>query len=170
VVDATPSSVDRVGKEQKDAIGRGYDVQTARTYFFPVVGRGLGLQSSKGTDQTVTFDCARDETRKRSFFLTKHPLVAIGLVLGAIFLFTTTDGAAKYLTGVLPTEQIIWMRYVVGSMILAPILLHRRADGLLRTRPPGLHVLRGLLLMTSGLLFATALGLRSGHFRRITHL
>ena len=88
----------------------------------------------------------------------EHPLVAIGLVLGAMFLFTTTDGAAKYLTGALPPEEIIWMRYVVVSMLLGPILLHRRADGLLRTRRPGLHILRGLLLMTSGLLFVAALG------------
>lgn len=88
----------------------------------------------------------------------EHPFVAIGLVLGAMFLFTTTDGAAKYLTSDLPAEQIIWMRYVVVSVILAPILIHRRADDLLRTRRLGLHALRGLLLMASGLLFIAALG------------
>lgn len=104
------------------------------------------MNSSRGGDQKAAHDGE------------EHPLVAIGLVLGAMFLFTTTDGAAKYLTGALPAEQIIWMRYVVVSTILAPILLHRRADGLLRTRRPGLHVLRGLLLMTSGLLFVSALG------------
>lgn len=75
-----------------------------------------------------------------------------------MFLFTTTDGAAKYLTVSLPPEQIIWMRYVVVSVILVPVLIYRRADGLMRTRRPALHVLRGLLLMISGLLFVAALG------------
>ena len=86
-----------------------------------------------------------------------RPLLAIALVLAAMFLFIATDGAAKFLAASLAPQQIIWVRYAVIVAILLPIAWHRRRDRLLRTSHAPLHVLRGLLLMVSGMLFIFAL-------------
>lgn len=87
----------------------------------------------------------------------ERPLEAILLVLLAMFLFTTTDGAAKYLAAEMAPQQIIWVRYGVIVLILLPLLWQRRGDRLLKTGMPLMHVLRGLLLMVSGTIFIFAL-------------
>jgi drug/metabolite transporter (DMT)-like permease len=87
----------------------------------------------------------------------ERPLAAIGLLLLAMFLFVTSDGAAKYLAASLSPQQIVWVRYGVVLVILLPILWHRRAERLLHTRRMALHVLRGLLLLASATLFISAL-------------
>jgi drug/metabolite transporter (DMT)-like permease len=87
----------------------------------------------------------------------ERPLLAIGLVLLAMFLFTTTDGAAKHLAASMAPEQVIWVRYGVIVALLLPVLWLKRGERLLATSRPGLHVLRGLLLMVSGLIFVFAL-------------
>ena len=78
------------------------------------------------------------------------------MVLLAMLIFVTTDAVAKYLTGSLTTQQIVCIRYASITLILLPVLL-RQTSGALRTTKPMLHVLRGLLLMLSSLLFVFAL-------------
>jgi drug/metabolite transporter (DMT)-like permease len=87
----------------------------------------------------------------------ERPLLAIGLVLLAMFLFTTTDGAAKYLAAGMTPEQVLFVRYGVIVAILLPVLWAKRGERLLATRRPFLHLWRGLLLMVSGLIFVFAL-------------
>ena len=85
-----------------------------------------------------------------------RPLAAIVMVLFATLIFVSTDGMAKYLTDTLTTQQIVCVRYITISLIVAPILL-LQASGTRRTAKPGLHVIRGLLLLLSSLLFVFAL-------------
>jgi len=88
---------------------------------------------------------------------TERPLRAIALMLAAMFLFVTSDGATKYLAADMSPQQIIFVRYGVVVAVLLPILWLRRGEGLLVTGRPVLHVLRGLLLMVSGTIFIFSL-------------
>jgi drug/metabolite transporter (DMT)-like permease len=87
----------------------------------------------------------------------ERPLRAILLMLVAMFLFVTSDGATKYLAAGMTPQQIIFLRYGVIVAILLPLLWLRRGDRLLATRRPVLHVARGLLLMVSGTIFIFSL-------------
>lgn len=89
--------------------------------------------------------------------VTERPVLAVGLVLLAMLVFTSTDAIAKYLTVTMAPQQIIWVRYGVIVAILLPVLWYRRAEGVIYTRRPWLHLLRGLLVMASSVLFIFAL-------------
>ena len=78
------------------------------------------------------------------------------MVLGAMLIFVSTDAIAKHLTQTLSTQQIVCIRYLSITLVLCPILL-RQTSGALRTSKPILHMVRGLLLMLSSLLFVFSL-------------
>src|SRR6478735_2518924 len=42
----------------------------------------------------------------------EDPLRGILLILGAVFFFSCSDAASKYLTGTLPALQVAWFRFV----------------------------------------------------------
>ena len=53
-----------------------------------------------------------------------RPMLAIGLLLGANFVFTAMDGLAKGLAGSgMAAEQIILLRYTLVTALLLPALL-----------------------------------------------
>ena len=85
-----------------------------------------------------------------------RPIAAITMVLCAMLIFVSTDAIAKYLTQTLTTQQIVCVRYTSITVLLLPILL-RQTSGALRTTKPTLHLIRGLLLMLSSLLFVFSL-------------
>ncbi|MCB1743592.1 MAG: DMT family transporter, partial [Gammaproteobacteria bacterium] len=87
----------------------------------------------------------------------ERPLLAIGLVVMAMVLFSATDGAAKHLTTRLSAEQILWVRYAVVLGVLLPFIACKRGGPVFATRKPGLHIARGLLVTLSSLLFTSAL-------------
>ncbi len=78
-------------------------------------------------------------------------------MLMAILLFTTMDALAKYLIAFYPTWQIIWVRFI-GQTLLVAIFLNRRLPALLRTRHPRLQALRSLCQFGATGLFFLALG------------
>ena len=85
-----------------------------------------------------------------------RPIVAITMVLFAMLIFVTTDGAAKYLSTSISAQQIVHVRYGTIVLIMLPFLLRSRS-GSFRTSRPFLHIARGLLLLTSSILFVFAL-------------
>lgn len=85
-----------------------------------------------------------------------RPIAAITMVLCTMLIFVSTDAIAKYLTQTLTTQQIVCVRYTSITVLLLPILL-RQTSGALRTTKPTLHLIRGLLLMLSSLLFVFSL-------------
>lgn len=87
----------------------------------------------------------------------ERPLLAVGLVLLAMLVFTATDAIAKQLTTTLAPQQIIWVRYGVIVTVLLAVLLYHRSERLLHTHRLWLHLLRGLLVMVSSMLFIHAL-------------
>lgn len=87
-----------------------------------------------------------------------RPLLAIGLLLGANFVFTAMDGFAKGLAGAgMAAEQIIMLRYVLVSALLLPAVLRYRSARPFRTGRPIAHIARGVLLIGSATLFVHAM-------------
>jgi len=87
-----------------------------------------------------------------------QPLLAIGLLLGANFVFTAMDGFAKGLAGAgMAAEQIILLRYSLVTVLLLPAVLRNWRMRPWRTDRPVAHVLRGVLLIASATLFVHAM-------------
>lgn len=87
-----------------------------------------------------------------------RPTLAIAMLLFAMFVFTAMDGIAKGLAGQgMPPERIILLRYVLVSLILAPVVVARWEHRPMRTSRPILHIVRGVLLISSATLFVYAM-------------
>lgn len=82
---------------------------------------------------------------------------AIGLMIGAIVLFTTMDAVAKGLLDRYPTPQVIWARFT-GQLLLVLLILRGRIGPSLRTRYPVLHLARCICQFGATALFFTSLG------------
>ena len=93
----------------------------------------------------------------KSRLTTDQPLVAIGLFSLAMMIFSATDGAAKYLSADIAPQQIIFLRYVVVSVLILLFCICRGQRNLLKTAQPKLQILRGLCMASSGLLIYFAL-------------
>ena len=81
---------------------------------------------------------------------------AIGLMIGAIVLFTAMDALAKGLLDRYPTPQVIWARFT-GQLVLVLLILRGRAIPALRTRYPLLHLARCMCQFGATALFFTSL-------------
>jgi drug/metabolite transporter (DMT)-like permease len=79
------------------------------------------------------------------------------LMLLAILLFTAMDATAKGLIERYPAPQVIWARFA-GQLLIVLILLNRRTGPLLRTRYPGLHLVRSACQFAATGLFFMSLG------------
>ncbi len=87
-----------------------------------------------------------------------RPTLAIAMLLFAMLVFTAMDGIAKGLAGQgMPPERIILLRFVLVSAILAPVVVVRWRHRPMRTSRPLLHILRGVLLISSATLFVYAM-------------
>jgi drug/metabolite transporter (DMT)-like permease len=82
---------------------------------------------------------------------TSHPLAAIGLMDVTFGLFACLDTTAKHLVTAaqLPLLEIVWMRFLgqLAGMILVLGLV--ALPSLLRTRKPGMQIVRSFLLLSS---------------------
>jgi drug/metabolite transporter (DMT)-like permease len=79
-------------------------------------------------------------------------------VLAAVTCFAGLDATSKVI-GTVPVMMLVWFRYVTQASVTALTHLPRRGQSLLRTRHAGLHVLRGVLIMSTSV--CTFLSLRS---------
>ena len=81
-------------------------------------------------------------------------LVGIGLMVLAVMSFAVTDATAKWLGGHISVFIVVWSRYVVHFLLSLVVFNPWTVPGLLRTRKPGLQILRSALLFaTTGLNF-----------------
>jgi len=88
---------------------------------------------------------------------TQVPLRGIGLMVASTVFFSCGDIIAKALASSMPAVEIVWLRYVTFSLILAPFLWHSVGKVGLRSSRPGLQLLRGLGMVGSALLFVLSL-------------
>jgi len=90
------------------------------------------------------------------------------LILGAILLFVVLEAQAKAAGQMMPVLQVVWARYSVHFVLLVLWFGPRMGRGLVRTRHPGMQVLRSFLLL--GTTIMTFLSLRFLQMAEVTAL
>jgi drug/metabolite transporter (DMT)-like permease len=93
------------------------------------------------------FAAARADTR----------ILGILCIVGAVFAFTLQDSVIKLMSGSYPLHEIVLGRAVVAALLT--LVMARLEGGLqvLRTRRPGLHLARGMLLVVANMSYFLAL-------------
>ena len=86
-----------------------------------------------------------------------HAVRGIGLILLATCCFGCLDTMSKYLVAHYPASSLVWLRYVLQTIVMAAIFFPRMGLRLIRTSSPGLQILRGLTLVVSSVVFVVAL-------------
>ena len=71
--------------------------------------------------------------------------------------FGCLDTLSKYLVAYYPAAALVWVRYVLQTLVMTAIFLPRMGRALVRTTAPGVQILRGLMLVFSSVLFVVAL-------------
>lgn len=82
-------------------------------------------------------------------------LLGIGLVVAAVLSFSISDALAKSMTAQLPPVEIAWLRWCGFVVLVLPALATSRGR-VLRSRAPGLQVLRSLGLVGSSVFIIVA--------------
>ena len=83
--------------------------------------------------------------------VASRPLAAIGLMAVTFGLFACLDTTAKYLvtTTDLPLIEIVWMRFLGQLMGMVAVLGLVALPSLMRSRKPGMQIVRSFLLLSS---------------------
>lgn len=71
--------------------------------------------------------------------------------------FGCLDTLSKYLVAYYPAAALVWLRYVLQTVVMLAIFLPRMGLRLVRTTSPGLQLVRGLMLVVSSVVFVVAL-------------
>lgn len=85
------------------------------------------------------------------------PLSAALLVVVASACFTSVDVTVKYLSQRYPVPLLVWARWGAQMLIMLAVLGPTLRWKLIRTARPVIHVVRGCVLVCSGLCFFSAL-------------
>ena len=77
----------------------------------------------------------------------RNRLTGIGLVSLTYLLFTLLDGSAKWLVQTVPVLVVVWLRFVIHTLIASALLFPVRGMALVRTQHLRWHLLRGLMFI-----------------------
>ena len=83
--------------------------------------------------------------------------IGILFVLAGVFFISINDMLIKQLSGGYPLHQMVFTRSIIGIMFSLIFVQMEGGWRILRTNQPGLHGLRGLLIVTSNMTFFVAL-------------
>jgi drug/metabolite transporter (DMT)-like permease len=72
--------------------------------------------------------------------------------------FGCLDTMSKFLVAHYPAPALVWLRYMLQTLVMAAVFLPRMGTRLVRTSSLGLQMLRGLLLVGASVVFVAALG------------
>lgn len=88
----------------------------------------------------------------------EQPVKGIALICLAVLLFASHDTLSKYLSGFYPIVMVVWARYVVHTLLMLVVFVPRSGfSAVVRTKRPGLQLLRALCLIGTSLFFTTGL-------------
>ena len=85
-----------------------------------------------------------------------RPTAGIIFVLFGMLAISINDVLIKQLSGGYPLHQIIFTRSAIGIFLTLILVQVEGGWGILKTRQPGLHIFRGLLIVVSNMAFFTA--------------
>jgi len=85
------------------------------------------------------------------------PLKAIAFILLGMVFITINDSLIKFLGHNYPLHELVFIRSFIGIIICLLILQFEGGWRELKTSTPGLHLLRGLLVVVSNMMFFSAL-------------
>ncbi len=83
--------------------------------------------------------------------------LAIAFVLAGVFAISINDMLVKQLSGGYPLHEIVFARSAIGIAFSLIIVQFEGGLGILKTRRPALHLLRGLLVVVANMTFFLAL-------------
>jgi drug/metabolite transporter (DMT)-like permease len=78
----------------------------------------------------------------------RNRLIGIGLISVTFLCFALLDCGAKWLVRSLPVLQVVWLRFLFHAVVSSALLAPRLGGGVLRSRRPGLQLLRAAMLAT----------------------
>jgi drug/metabolite transporter (DMT)-like permease len=87
-----------------------------------------------------------------------HAVRGIGLIVLATVCFGCLDTLSKILVAHYPAPALVWLRYLLQTIVMAAIFLPRMGMRLVRTTAPRLQLLRGLFLIGASVIFVLSLG------------
>ena len=86
-----------------------------------------------------------------------NPTTAIAFILAGMFFISVNDALIKQLSGDYPLHQMVFVRSAIG-IGFSLILVHFEGGfSILKTSTPGLHIIRGLLVVFANMTYFTAL-------------
>lgn len=101
--------------------------------------------------------------------LKSSTLLGISLVVAAVACFAALDTATKWVSLSAPALMTVWFRYAFQAVVTGGYGLASKGRGLLRTRRPGLQLVRGcLLLASSSLAFLSLMNMPVGEYTAVT--
>ncbi len=86
-----------------------------------------------------------------------RPVLGIWFMLASVFCLTLEDALSKWLTTDYSIPQVIFLRSVIGLLVLVPMAHRDGGWSSLKTQSPGLHVFRSLTMAAISFLFVYAL-------------
>ncbi len=85
------------------------------------------------------------------------PAAGIGFILIGMFAISINDMLIKMLSGGYPLHQMVFTRSFIGIVFSLMLVQLEGGWSILRTRTPGLHLLRGFMIVIANLTFFAAL-------------
>jgi len=82
-----------------------------------------------------------------------RPLTGISFIVLSMACLSVNDALIKFLSDDYPLHQIVFIRSLIGILITLVLVRLEGGFRILKTSRPGLHLLRGLLLVVSNLAF-----------------
>ena len=86
-----------------------------------------------------------------------NPTTAISFILVGMIFISLNDVLIKQLSGDYPLHQMVFVRSAIGIMASLVFVQMEGGMGILRTKTPFLHLLRGLLVVGANMAYFTAL-------------
>jgi drug/metabolite transporter (DMT)-like permease len=86
-----------------------------------------------------------------------QPAKGIALICLAVLLFSSHDTLSKYLSAFYPIVMVVWVRYVVHTLLMLVIFIPKSGMAVIRTKRPGLQFARAVCLIGTSLFFTTGL-------------
>ncbi len=86
-----------------------------------------------------------------------RPAIGIAFILAGMVAISINDMLVKRLSGGYPLHEIVLIRSSVGLVFSLMLVQVEGGWHILKTRTPGLHALRGLVIVISNLTFFAAL-------------